>query len=83
MISDFVWQRGVTPLSSFTAVVTCVALYCTTVALLPKLIRRPIAVPTAVSGLHNLVLCFGSLAMLLGCANEIVRVSYLLSSVLI
>ena len=74
MISDFRWQPGVTPLSSPMAVAVGVVGYCLTVALLPRLLRRPVSVPAAISGLHNLILCFGSLAMFIGAIYESLQV---------
>ncbi len=74
MISDFQWQYGVTPLSTYSSVAVGVTVYVLVVAFLPKYIRQPVAIPAAITGLHNLILCFGSLAMFLGAAFEGTRV---------
>ena len=75
MISDFEWQRGTTPLSSYSSVTACVVLYFTTVAILPGVLRKAMPVPTILSALHNVTLCFGSLIMFVGTAFEAVKVS--------
>lgn len=74
--SQFKWQQGVTPLSSFHAVVACCCVYLVTILGLKALISWPISLPKAVPAIHNFILCFGSLLMFLGAGWEAIKVSF-------
>ena len=70
----FSWQPRKTPLSTPASVITLVMAYLVVIAMGRQIFSKPVKVPTALSAGHNLVLCVGSLVMLLGTAWESVQV---------
>ena len=72
---DFRWQPGVTPLSTPASVITLITAYLVLIAMGRQVFSRPAGVPAMISATHNLILCLGSLAMLLGTAWECLQVS--------
>lgn len=69
----FAWQPRKTPLSTPASVITLVVAYLALVAMGRQVFSKPARVPAALSAAHNLILCVGSLVMLLGTAWESVQ----------
>jgi GNS1/SUR4 family len=68
-ISGFEWGQSL-PLASREAVGSAVVVYLVLVLSLHSLIKKPVAIPTIIAVVHNLILCVGSLIMFVGAAYE-------------
>jgi hypothetical protein len=71
---EFAWIPGETPLSDWKWPVGGALAYLAAVTSLSSLVKKRLRVPTYVYSIHNIILCFGSAAMFMGCLSAVIKV---------